>query len=184
MNYQEASLTAASVIKHLSPFCNRIEVAGSTRRLKADYIRDVEVVCIPKVVFDDGLFGPENHRPDPGFVAKVKSWEKVKGEPDGKYTQRILPNGVKLDLFIATPENWGMIYLIRTGSSDWVPKQILRRFRQRGFKCEGGVPRHLKTGEQLHFREEADVFSYLGLEFVPPNLREPGFVPKTLEVSA
>ena len=39
----------------------------------------------------------------------------MKGEPTGKYTQRRLPEGLTLDLFMADANNWGLIL----AGSDW-----------------------------------------------------------------
>lgn len=169
MTYKEATRTARAAIRHLSPHCERCEIAGSIRRQKRDNIKDVELVVIPKMVKAD-MFGLEM-QPVPGFIQVVNGWQKIKGDATGKYTQRILPNGVTLDLFIATPQNWGMIYLIRTGPADYVGKRILGRFKRMGYKSVGGHPTHQQTGEVLKFAEEADVFAFLGMDFVQPKDR-------------
>ena len=103
MKFEEAKEIAEKVKKVLEPELLRCEIGGSLRRQKPE-IRDIELVAIPK--------------PDRTELARiVNKWEKVRGEPTGKYTQRNLPSGIKLDLFFATEENWGAILLIRTG--DW-----------------------------------------------------------------
>lgn len=106
------ALEIANRVKNeLAPHCYRIEIAGSIRREKPE-VKDIEVVCIPHI-YDTGLF-------ESGIATVVNQWEKVKGELEWgkcKYTQRILPEGIKLDLFFATPNNWGLIFAIRTGSA-------------------------------------------------------------------
>ena len=84
---------ANSVLKELKPYCERIEIAGSIRRQKPDP-NDIEIVAIPKP-YDVGLF-------ESGIATVINKWQKVKGELPCKYTQRLLPEGVKLDLFFAT----------------------------------------------------------------------------------
>ncbi len=83
---------AEKVKAQLAPHCERIEIAGSIRRKKPD-VGDIEIVAIPKP-YNIGLF-------ESGIATIVKQWEKVKGELPCKYTQRILPEGIKLDLFFA-----------------------------------------------------------------------------------
>jgi hypothetical protein len=39
------------------------------------------------------------------------------GQPTGKHTRRILPCGMKLDVFMVTADTWGLQLAIRTGSA-------------------------------------------------------------------
>lgn len=170
MNLHEATRTARAAMRHLAPYCERCEIAGSIRRQKQNDIKDVELVVIPKMVPVD-MFGMEM-QPVPEFLQVVNGWQTFERCANGpKWKQRILPNGEKLDLFIATPQNWGMIYLIRTGPADYVSKRILGRFKRMGYKSEGGHPTHQGTGEVLNFAEEADIFAFLGMDFVLPKDR-------------
>jgi DNA polymerase/3'-5' exonuclease PolX len=86
----------------LAPFCARIEIAGSIRRGKPQ-VKDIELVAMPRQV-PTGLFGDELVT-DPDFCAVVNQWPAVKGTPEGRYTQRRLPEGIALDLFMADVEN-------------------------------------------------------------------------------
>src|SRR5262245_52210103 len=98
MPLTEAVPIAENVYRILAPSCDRITIAGSIRRQRPT-IGDVEILCIPRQV-PAGLFGDEMTT-DPDFLAAVNQWPKVKGEPTGKYTQRLLPSGLTLDLFMA-----------------------------------------------------------------------------------
>lgn len=171
MPLAEARDVAEMLVERLSPFCERIEIAGSIRR-KREMVSDIEIVCIPKTT-KAGLFGEDTQRL-PEFVALIHSiGRKVKGDPaNGKYCQRITPLGRKVDIFIAEPGNWGMIFLIRTGSSKWAPVEILRRFNRWNYKSVGGYPTHQVKGDVLEFREEAEVFEFLQIPFVEPENRE------------
>jgi len=113
MPYIEAKKIADSVVDMLKPHCERIEIAGASRREKA-IIGDIEIVAIPKP-FETGLF-------ESGITTVINKWQKVKGELPCKYAQRILPEGIKLDLFFAEHENWGLIFAIRTGGADYFVK--------------------------------------------------------------
>lgn len=160
MQLQKAKKIAENILEQLKPHCERIEIAGSIRRLKPEP-KDIEIVAIPKP-YDVGLF-------ESGIATVVNKWEKVKGELPCKYTQRILPDGIKLDLFFAMPENWGLIFAIRTGSADYSYKVLASRWVKFGYKSENGIL--TRDGEKYPVREEIDLFKMLNLEWVEPTER-------------
>ena len=165
--YAEASHIAGMIVDSLRPFCDRIEIAGSIRRQKRE-VGDIEIVCIPRTVMG-GLFGDSQER-HPGFIAWVNKLEAVRGQATGKYTQRITPYGIKLDLFMATADNWGLILAIRTGSADFSAKRLAARWVQLGYHSVDGML--TRDGEPIPVREEADLFSLLGMAWVDPIDRE------------
>ena len=93
----------------------------------------------------------------------------MKGELPCKYTQRILPEGIKLDLFFAERGNWGLIYAIRTGSADYSHKVLATEWVKRGYKSEDGYL--TANGKQVEVYEEKDLFNRIGLAFIEPELR-------------
>ena len=160
MKYEEAIEIAEKVKALLLPHCERVEIAGSVRRKKTD-VKDIEIVAIPKP-FDTGLF-------ESGIATIVNKWQKVKGELPCKYTQRILPEGIKLDLFFAERGNWGLIYAIRTGSAEYSHKVLATGWVKRGYKSEGGYL--AANGKQIAVPEEEDLFNRIGVPFIAPELR-------------
>jgi len=161
--YKEAKEIADEVLRLLMPHVYRAEIAGSIRREKP-IVGDIEIVAIAKP-YEIGLF-------ESGIATVVNQWEKVKGELEygkTKYTQRILPEGIKLDLFFATPENWGNILAIRTGSADYSHKVLATTWVQKGYRSENGLL--IKNGITFEVREERDLFERLGLEYVEPKDR-------------
>lgn len=163
MSYQEA-LAIAEVIKAtLAPHCERIEIAGSIRRQK-EIIGDIEICAIPKP-YDTGLF-------ESGIATVVNQWEKVKGEMDFekcKYTQRLLPNGITLDLFFAKQDKWGNIFLIRTGDWEFSKKFMGAKLPQMGYKQEDGYLKY--NGKIIPCPEEIDLFNRAGIKFIEPKNR-------------
>jgi len=95
--------------------------------------------------------------------------EKLRGELPCKYTQRVLPQGIKLDLFFATPENWELIFAIRTGSADYSHKVLASGWVARGYKSIGGNLTH--NGKVIEVREEEDLFKRIGVPFALPKNR-------------
>jgi len=160
MKLEQALEIAQKVKALLAPHCERIEIAGSIRRKKPE-VKDIEIVAIPKP-FDTGLF-------ESGIATVVNQWQKVKGELPCKYTQRILPEGIKLDLFFAERGNWGLIYAIRTGSADYSHKVLATEWVKRGYKSEGGYL--VANGKQIAVLEEEDLFRRIGVPFKAPELR-------------
>jgi len=161
--YTEAYKIALEVLEQLKPHCERLEIAGSIRRKKAE-IGDIEVLAIPKP-YKIGLF-------ESGIASVINKWKKIKGEMEygkTKYTQRILPSGIKLDLFLAEESNWGLVFAIRTGSADYSHKVLANAWIRQGFKSEGGYL--FRDGEKYEVREEIDLFKLIGVPYVEPENR-------------
>lgn len=166
-----ARMLADQVADILRPLCNRLLIAGSIRR-EADRVGDIEIVCIPNV---------NRYRE---FQAQVKKWTKVKGEPDGKYTQRVIPGipdpyGVVrldertgpemvLDLFICSTLTWACNAMIRTGPADF-SQAMMTRAPRRGMKFNEG--RLYRGALVLPVVAEEEVFTALGLPWIDPPRR-------------
>ena len=155
MKIDEAKKIADKYVEILKPYCLRIEIAGSIRREKPE-VKDIEIVAIPGNL--------------EGFAREVNKLQKVKGEPTGKYTQRILPEGIRLDLFIANEKNWGLIFAIRTGSVDFSHKTLACGWVKKGYHSKDGKLID-KQGREIVLREERDLFDLIGIPFVKPELR-------------
>jgi len=161
--HAEALKIASEIVELLRPHCIRIEIAGSIRRKKS-MVKDIEIVAVPKP-YTTGFF-------ESGIASVVNKWEKVKGTMEYgkvKYTQRILPEGIKLDLFFADEENWGSIFAIRTGSAEYSHKILAREWVRNGFRSEGGYL--FRDGKRYEIHEEKDLFKMLGLPYVEPEDR-------------
>ncbi len=199
MKYDQAHAIAIDLYKQLYPFCERIDIAGSIRRQKPE-VKDIEIVCIPKYALEDDiasdLFGQkvcDISRPVvcKGFIHTVNQWKKMKGEPTGKYTQRMVPlaallsppgegregearegrrGEVALDLFIANKDNYGYIHMLRTGSSDWNQSTMLPRLKGNGYKLKDG--NIWWKGEILPMPTEDEMFKRMGLQFIEPKDRK------------
>lgn len=132
----------------LAPACDRIEIAGSIRRGKPDP-KDVELLVIPRLVEISAtdLFG-NLERLGQHSVLDTALAELYF---DGAYAlDRDLPrNGPKykrlrhqasgtcIDLFITTPEGWGVQFVIRTGPADF-SKALVTRARELRWHVTGG----------------------------------------------
>ena len=159
MSLSAALPCAQEIARQLDPFCSRVLIAGSVRR-KCEELRDIEICVIPK--------------PDPVahgyFCQLVASWDKIKGEPTGKYTRRRVPSSpLELDLFICSAQTWTCNTLIRTGCAEF-SKAVMIRAQLMGWRFLGG---RLYGAESkvVQVAGEADVFAALGLPCYLPEQR-------------
>lgn len=155
MKLELAQSIAIKYLNLLKPFCKRIEIAGSIRREKPE-VKDIEIVAIPA----DWL----------SFSHVVDKLERIKGSAIGRYTQRKLPEGINLDLFMANERNWGLIFAIRTGSAEFSHKILASGWVKAGYKSIDGML--TKNGKQIEIREEVDLFNLIGIFYVEPKFRE------------
>ena len=162
MQLDQATTIAERVRQILLPFCHRCEIAGSVRR-KRPVVNDIEIVCIPKPYDPLPLFVD-------GIAAIVNAWPKVRGELPCKYTRRVLPEGIELDLFFATRENWGLIYAIRTGSADFSHKVLATGWVRNGYHSVDGMLH--RDGEPVATPEEYELFRLAGVPWMEPERRE------------
>jgi DNA polymerase/3'-5' exonuclease PolX len=162
----------------LEPHCVRIEIAGSIRRERQE-VKDIELVCIPKsIITEDGMFDKKEIR-DKEFVGLVNSFTRTKGDGEGKYTQLQLQEEINLDLFMCVPENWGVIFMLRTGSQ-YFSKRMVTDIKQKGYYVKDGYlwfkdyydkddPRG--TDIVCPCYEEIDFFTQTKMEYVDPFAR-------------
>jgi DNA polymerase/3'-5' exonuclease PolX len=154
---------AVGVMLQLEPHCEVISLAGSIRRDRPT-IGDIEIVCVPRPYDASPLFCS-------GLATVVNQWEKVKGELPCRYTQRILPEGIKLDLFMVDYDGFGLQRAIRTGSADWCRTVLAPAWVRAGYHSEGGLLRHA-DGSVVPVRTEPELFRLIGLRWVHPRDRE------------
>jgi DNA polymerase/3'-5' exonuclease PolX len=168
----EAERIGRSMVNALLPLCERVELAGSIRRRKP-FVGDIEIVCIPRVVPVLDMFGAvagEESRLE-GVDWSLYGALKMNGKKQKKI---ILREGVQLDLFITTAEQWGYIFMLRTGPDTFSHKMVTPR------KYGGYLPSYLRCDDgyvwsknrMIPLLEESDLFSLCGLGYVPPEMRK------------
>lgn len=176
IDLKEAQEVATKVFHHLKPAMDRLQVAGSIRRMKP-VVGDVELVGITssrdkllKLIEDIG----QTIKPS---VPGVIPWTP---RVDARYIRVRLDQGINLDLFLARPENWGGLLMMRTGSATgpdgnmyngFVPSMFGRFKRMSGGGRMTDCMPTMPTGEQLWVPEEQDFFDLLEMDFVPPEER-------------
>lgn len=139
-----------------SPVVKRTDPLGSLRRQVAT-VGDVDIAIA-------------SDKPQEVIKHFIKFPKKARVIEAGEYTASILlPNGVQVDLMVQLEHAYGALLQHLTGSKQHniaLRKYALKRgmsLSEYGIKMDGEV----KT-----FKTEEDFYEALGLEFIPPELRE------------
>jgi len=173
---EEAQPIVNRLIERFTPVCERVQVAGSVRRQKP-MVGDLEVVVIPKGEELNQLLaewmakGIIRHRPDKKWGKKYKSFHFDVGE-----------RTVQADVWIQSPETWGVNMMIRTGSATFT-KNMVRQKSEGGWKpdwFEVKDARGWQDGEAVQTPEEEDIFKLWGMVYVVPQDRTDNFKPAVL----
>ncbi len=138
------------------PGAERIAYAGSLRRMK-DTVGDIDVLAVgPESLMDDFKAQP--------YVAEVVA----SGE---KKTSIRTAQGVQVDLRLVPAESWGAAMMYFTGSKEHTV-HLREIIVKKGWKLsEYG----LFDGDRvIAAATEEEVFEALGMEWIPPTLREDG----------
>src|SRR5574341_207841 len=126
-----------------------VEIAGSVRR-RREVIRDLDFVVQTDAAARDALVKRLGEAP--GVI-------EFAGK-EGAVTLRFA-SGTVVDVFLATPDTFGLAWLRATGSEAHLA-QLETRARQRS----------VDLGAAARFPDEASVYRALGLAWIPPELRE------------
>ncbi len=157
MELERAQSIADEVIKRLSPYCQRIGVAGSVRRQKP-MVRDVDLVLIPS--------DPWNLEMEVLALARP-----LQPELSGDKLKRLNYNGTQVDLYYATPETWATLLLIRTGSKE-NNIRLATLAKKRGWHlAASGDGLFNDRGERIAGDTEESIYEALGLPYQEPSER-------------
>ncbi|HMN28672.1 MAG TPA: DNA polymerase/3'-5' exonuclease PolX [Caldilineaceae bacterium] len=141
----------------------RIEATGSLRRWR-ETIGDVDLLAVsdqPTLVIET--------------FDKLPVVDQVLGAGDTK-TSVLLGNGLQVDLRVVEAKNWGAALQYFTGNKEHnieIREIALRKGWSLNEYCltatgAGEAP----AGEERFFDEEADLYHFLGLDWMPPQMRE------------
>ena len=190
----DALAVAQQIYGQLDPSCERLAIAGSIRRFRPD-VGDIELVAIPRYEnrpVDVGLF--ETRWAPVSVLAETLAMLEGKTPGRGEHSAmlerlsggeryiklRHLRSGLQVDLFLTTPEQWGLILLIRTGPADY-SRGLVTEARRRGFHVAHGRLFHgaghnrndgfCDCTQPIPTPTEESVYAALGLPFEPPGRR-------------
>jgi DNA polymerase/3'-5' exonuclease PolX len=171
----EARQIAERIVVGISPHCEQVQIGGSIRRLKPN-VKDIEIVLISsdRVGLIDAL-KPHGRFIKPG-TPEIIDWEP---RTDAKYLRMLLPDEIKCDIFLGTPQNWGGLFAMRTGSGigpGGIPGFAAGLFA--AWKSHSGGGRMTDcmptttAGVQIEVRTEEEFFQTCGVKWIEPSKRE------------
>lgn len=151
MELERAQRTAEAIIKRLSPYCSRIQVAGSIRR-KAPNPKDIDLVLIPNDLWN--------------FHSELMKLGSLK--MSGKKIMRVMMGNTQIDIYIAEPETWATLLLIRTGSAE-NNIRLATLAKKRGWRlAASGDGLFDEDGERIAGDTEKSIYAALGLKYQEP----------------
>jgi DNA polymerase (family X) len=105
------------------------------------------------------------HLVERGSLTEVRGKEKIKCFIASK-------TGIPVDLYMATPETWTTLLLIRTGSREHNIK-LAQRAKELGMKLRAsGDGIEDASGQLLRVSAEEELFSLLQIPYTPPERRD------------
>ena len=185
MELEKAKSIAETLVAEMLPYSEKILIAGSIRRGKAD-VKDIEILVQPEYVerkvYTGNLFEPVKVEPvnrlhiwaeSQKSVRWIKTGTKAiidrRPKADGKYWRGIIEadgEQIKLDLFLAEKDNFGVIEVIRTGPAAFSMAMVAFIKHQTPFRVADGHLTVEATGEIIPCETEFEFFRNAGLKFV------------------
>src|SRR3954449_10973782 len=140
------------------PAAHRVEIAGSVRRL-GDTAKDIDIIATADDV--GALIST---------LADLELVESVAAQGDAGARVKT-PSGMKVDLRVVEPDQFGNVLQHFTGSKAHNVALRESAVRRGLHVSEYGILDDA-TGETLRCATEEEVYATLGLEWIPPELRE------------
>jgi len=154
MALERAQKIADAVVKRLSPYCQKIEVAGSIRRRKPQ-VRDIDLVLFPK--------DPWNFHGELMKLGQLKM--------SGKKILRVMVGSTQVDIYVADEATWATLLLIRTGSKE-NNIRLCSRAKDMGWHlAASGDGLFNEKEERIAGDSEISIYNALGLPYQRPEER-------------
>ncbi len=178
----DARMIAEALLCALAPLCERIAIAGSLRRNKAE-VGDVELLYVPRMerrkvdFFESADFSLADELIERwrkagevskrlGILGTVSSWG-----PRNKHA--VHRCGLPVDFFATTLEHWWLSLVIRTGPKDFNLKlttgALARRRALHAYAEHGGIT--MEDGSQRWPESEREACDLCGVEYAEPEDR-------------
>lgn len=163
---EEVQPIAEDVLKQLRPHCHKCQIVGSVRRGK-NLVSDIDIVVIPKK-FEIGLLAEGE-----SIATVVNQWEMIEGPmiPNkARHTWRILPCGIKLDLWLTNETNFGYMVAIKTGPYEYSHQVLANQWCWKKYRGKDGYL--TKGGRRVPVPTEEELYRLIGLSWKDPRYRD------------
>ena len=176
---QHARVIVERLAGMIADTCERLEIAGSIRRGRAD-VKDAEIVAISR---GSDLLARLDQMVQDGTIRKALYGEKEQTRWGSSYRGLVF-DGLRVEIFTADEHSWGNQFWLRTGPGDanqFVMKWLI--WKRAPLRFQGGsvwwsanwmqVPGGWDAADKrrLSLREESDLFAVLGLPEIEPAMR-------------
>jgi len=154
MILERAQKIAEAVVKRLTPYCKKIEVAGSIRRRKP-WVKDIDLVLIPSDLWN------------------LQHEIMGLGQPRaaGSKIMRVMAGATQIDIYIASEQTWATLLLIRTGSAE-NNIRLCSRAKELGWHlAASGDGLFNEKGQRIAGDTEISIYNALGLPWQRPEER-------------
>jgi DNA polymerase/3'-5' exonuclease PolX len=181
---------AQQLVGMVLPHCERIEIAGSIRRGK-EMVKDIDLVVLPKMTSKTSLFEPtkveetEFHEALSATLHVTADGPRIiRGTMPLALASTIAPGRtIAVDIYIATPESWATLLLIRTGSAEhniWMcsrAKACGGKLHADGSGLEvpgqyDAVQQRTVNSRVIRAKTEEEIFKAMGIPYAEPGQRE------------
>lgn len=171
MRLTQARQTVERFVELIGPTCEAVSVAGSIRRGSAE-VKDGEIVAIPTAATYTAL----EDLLKAGLI--VKATYGSTGHRWGQKYRGLIYDGLRVELFFATPDNAGYILALRTGPAE-ANKILMQKMARTSIRCIAGnvytAPDWARRGKdwvseqkrQVRVTDEGRWFGLFGFESVP-----------------
>lgn len=156
----EAEVIAERLVTMLKnlPLVEKVHVAGSLRRM-TDTVESIDLVIQSK--------NPEKALED--FVRTYQIGDLIL--KDDNQIVFNFEGSFKVNLLVVRPENAGAALIVHTGSKEHV-ERLKELAQKKGLKLSSEGLTDVKSGKDISCSTEKDIYKKLGLEYIPPFLRE------------
>lgn len=175
-----ARAIAEWLIDRLGPACENIVIAGSLRR-ERPFVGDVEILFIPRKRTEpvDMFATKEVDLTDQVFdmllaEGSIRKRRSSNGNVvwGAKNKLAEFHNGMPVDFFATTEENWWVSLVVRTGSKETNLKLTTGANKMlRSLNAYGCGVTSKRTGQVLQAHSEEEVFALCGVPYLDPSSR-------------
>lgn len=151
MELERAMQLANEIVKRLSPYCKKITVAGSIRRRKPT-VNDIDIVLVPSDLWN--------------LTHEILGLGPVR--MSGMKIQRVNYNGTQIDIYLASPETWSTLLLIRTGSVENNIRLCTLAKKKGWHLAASGDGLFDQNGQRIAGDSEESIYQVLGLPYQEP----------------
>jgi len=161
-----AETEAAKLSEYLLKFpgFEKITPAGSLRRGK-ETVGDLDILVTGEACCSDS-----KRQEAVEYVAKYPPLMDIIGQGDNKISFR-LRSGMQVDVRLLPPESFGAAMQYFTGSKSH-NVALRQRALKRGYTLSEYSLADLKTEKAVAGKTEEEIYAKLGLDYIPPELRE------------